>query len=367
MRILFTLDSFHVGGTELHCLKAVRALTAAGHTVAVLVARPTGPLEAQFRAACPVFRYTITSLASPSLLSAIGQIRRVLADYRPDVVHALDKYSNVIVLPVARLSGIRRVIGSKRWLQYNPPVYQRLNRFGFRFAHAVTANGDAIGRTLTESEKVPAARVAVIRNIVAAEMLERPDDTWITETRRALGIADGQQVVGIVARMEAVKDHATFVRAMTSVLASHRDAVAVCVGDGSLLDSLRAMAAATAVADRILFPGYLPNVPNLNWLFDVAVLTSKAEGSPNSVIEALATGCPVVASRVGGLLDLADVGVPVTLCPVGDAEAFATAIAQYLDARDEHAALRDDRRETIRRRYSADAFVAASEVLYSAA
>jgi glycosyltransferase involved in cell wall biosynthesis len=363
-RILIALDSFSVGGTELHALKSIRALKRAGYDVAVIVARPVGSLEADFRAEVPVFSYSLRSLASISAISAVTEIVSILRTYRPDIVHALDKYSNVLVVPAARLCGVKRVIASKRWFTYVPGYYRQLNALAFRFAHAVVANSRAVASSLETSERVPNRKIFLLNNILVDEMFDRPPTEWIAARREEFGIASFSRVVGMIARLEQVKDHDTFLRAFALVAARRSDVVAVVVGTGSRESALKRAADSLGIGHAVRFVGYRANIPNLNWMFDVSVLTSRSEGSPNSIFEAMAAGCPVVTTEVGGTVGAAGYGVPVSYCPVGDEACIADSIVASLASDGETLQAREARQGRVRQAFSVDAFIARSNELF---
>ncbi|MBC7968287.1 MAG: glycosyltransferase, partial [Fuerstia sp.] len=259
MRILFAISCFEVGGTEHHALKAMRALEDAGHEVAVIVGRAEGELLDEFRAQFRIFTYHITSLTSPTLFSAAREIRAALDEWKPDVVHSLDKYSNVLLLPIARLFGSARVVGSKRWFRYVPKKYHLLNVASFKFAHVVTANGAAIRDSLIASDGVPAQKATVIWNIIEEPLFVRPELQWLEQRRRDFALPDGAPVVGMVARFNPIKDHATFVRSMALVIAQRPDAIGVCVGDGAELQSTKDLALQLGIPESMRFVGYQPN------------------------------------------------------------------------------------------------------------
>jgi glycosyltransferase involved in cell wall biosynthesis len=104
----------------------------------------------------------------------------------------------------------------------------------------------------------------------------------------------------------------------------------VIVGDGTLLPALRAQAVELGIAGVVRFAGLRPQHPSFHHLFDVSLLSSTSEGSPNSLVEAMAAGRPIVASRVGGVPDAVRDGENGLLVPSGNAGAFADAISSLL-------------------------------------
>jgi glycosyltransferase involved in cell wall biosynthesis len=136
------------------------------------------------------------------------------------------------------------------------------------------------------------------------------------------------------------------------------------VGDGPLLPALRELAQSLNVADISWFPGGLDDVPEVLRLFSVFVLPSLNEGISNTILEALASGLPVVATRVGGNVEIVDDGRTGRLFAPGDVAALTGLLAEYVDdprLRAKHAAAA---RRSATERFSLDAMVARYQVLY---
>ena len=148
--------------------------------------------------------------------------------------------------------------------------------------------------------------------------------------RRRLGVPDDAAVIGLVARFRPSKDHATLLRAFARLAPDYPRLHLALVGDGPLEPTLRRLAAELGVADRVVFAGPVPGALRPQIAFDVAVLSSTAEGFPNVVVEALAAGVPVVATDVGGVRDSVEDGRTGLLVPPRDPEALAQAVARLL-------------------------------------
>ena len=144
----------------------------------------------------------------------------------------------------------------------------------------------------------------------------------------------GGLVIGTVGRLAEVKDQLTLVRAFAEVLRqspAHRDRLRlVIVGDGPLRPAVEACIQEEGIEPWVWLAGDRDDVPELLRLFDLFVLPSLGEGISNTILEAMATGLPVVATRVGGNPELVDDGVTGALVPVSDPAAMARAIADYI-------------------------------------
>jgi sugar transferase (PEP-CTERM/EpsH1 system associated) len=140
-------------------------------------------------------------------------------------------------------------------------------------------------------------------------------------------------VIGTVGRVQEVKHQSALVDAFILMLARDPSLKArlrlAIVGEGPLLGALRKKVAAAGIADLVWMPGARNDVDEVLRTFSVFVLSSIAEGTPGSILEAMATGLPVVATRVGGIPDVVSHDVTGLLVPPRDPEAMADALARY--------------------------------------
>jgi glycosyltransferase involved in cell wall biosynthesis len=137
--------------------------------------------------------------------------------------------------------------------------------------------------------------------------------------------------VGVLARLELVKDHATVLRAAAEVAHLRPKIRFLVVGSGSLLDPLRREAERLGVADSCEFAGHVSDVASVLARCHATVLASRSEGSPNAIIESFAAGVPVVATATQGSRELVRDGENGFLVPVGDATALAERLVTLAD------------------------------------
>jgi glycosyltransferase involved in cell wall biosynthesis len=184
---------------------------------------------------------------------------------------------------------------------------------------------------LTLDEGVSPAKIFCVPNCLAenAFCVLPPAERAAWRTR--LHVPPDAFVIGIVARLDRVKDHATLLRAFARVAAGVPHAHLLCVGEGPLHADLTGLARALRLEGRIHFPGIATPPFNLHHLFDVSVLCSVSEGFPNSILEAMAAARPIVATRVGGVSDAVHDGETGLLVPAGDPEALAAALATTVE------------------------------------
>ncbi len=180
---------------------------------------------------------------------------------------------------------------------------------------------------------IPQHRISVIRNgVLTDRFCPGPREPGVLPPGFA---APGICVIGAIGRFEAVKGHATLVRAFLAMLERRPELRArvrlMLVGDGRLRGELEAMLAAAGAADLAWLPGMRDDTPRLYRAMDVYALPSLGEGISNTLLEAMATGLPVVATRVGGNSGLVAEGETALLVPPDDPGALAAALLAYVD------------------------------------
>jgi glycosyltransferase involved in cell wall biosynthesis len=240
-------------------------------------------------------------------------------------VHTHDLYTNIVAAPWARLAGCR-VIASRRWFDAAPRAgLMPLNRWSYRYAHRVVANSALGVKLLTDKERVPAQRVLELPNFLEERAFSRVPVEVRSTRQRSWGVPQGAFVVGMVARLAPVKNHAMVLRALKRL---EEDVHLVLIGAGSSRRELEDLARELHVDRRVHFTGQLVEAENLHQFFDVSVLCSRSEGFPNVVIEALAAGCPVVATPVGGVPEVIVDRQTGLLVPIDQPEALAASVQE---------------------------------------
>lgn len=351
MIIAHVLSSFGVGGQERVALDLADVLHRRGHQVIAvsLAPPPEGPLADEFRAAgvevidVPKGPGTDLSLV-PRLAWALGR-RRV------EVVHSHNPLPLIYGAPAARLIGAV-AIHTKHGVNPGSRGHRLLRRQAARLVSAFVAVSTVTAQQAREQRDCDEAQLTVIPNGIRLEKFA-PDPVARAAVRAELGIAADAVVVGMVGRVDEFKNQPLLLAAIAARLgpAVH----VVFVGDGptrAALDAAVAALPSTARAAAHVL-GRRMDVARLLPAFDVFALSSKSEGLPLVVPEAMAVGLPVVATAVGGLPTVIDDGVTGLLTAV-DERAFTAALAKLLDAPALARAMGARAREVALARYSAD-------------
>ncbi len=372
-RLLFLINSLNPGGAERQLTELVANLDPARfETMVVVTYDPAGPgKDGFYRQEAAVPGVTLASLHKRH--GALGYVRSLprlfglVRAFDPHVLHGYMEGNLPVLLAGARFRkpvawGIRRssVDHSKmdllsRWLLR---VTIRLSGF----ADMVIFNSEA-GRTNHARMGMRCARMCVVPNGFDMDRFQA-DPGAGRAWRRAQGLPEDAPLIGIVGRLDPVKDHPTFLRAAARIRSQWPGAAFVCVGGGpeGYTRTLQAQAEALGLGASVHWPGTCPSMADVYNALTVLALTSTDEGFPNVLGEAMACGVPCVTTRVGDAALL--VGETGTVCEVGDDAGIAAAVLALLG---EGAPAREARsaaaRERIRQNFSARALARNTEAL----
>jgi glycosyltransferase involved in cell wall biosynthesis len=347
------ITSFDRGGTERQAAELVCRLDPARFRVHVVCLRREGAWLPRVEGrAASVAEFRVRSFTSVSTLRTIRRLAAWLRANEIGVLHTWDLYANIVGLPAALMARVPVRLGSRRGI--TSPVTRRgllaLQRAAFTAAHHIVANSEAAAARLRR-EGIPARRIDIIPNGI--------DVSDFPAARRS-----ARKVVTTVANIRIDKGHDVLLEAVRGVLERHPEARFRIVGDGPLRATIEARAHTLGIAGSVDFLGARDDVPEQLATSDVFAFPSLMEAFPNGVMEAMATGLPVVATDVGGIPELVDHERNGLLVRPGDPVALAAGIVRLLDDRAFADACGRAARETIAARYSFDRMVATFESLY---
>lgn len=263
------------------------------------------------------------------------QLFQLLRRLRPDIVHTRNLSGLDALLP-ARLAGAKTLhsehgfdVDNLKGSAFRPTLLRRLNA---PLVSRYVALSNDLRRVMCERWKIAPTRVRQIYNGVDIQKF-----TPAIAARRDLLPLDlqgeGLFVVGTVGRVQAVKDQATLLRAFAAVLMRHpgwrSHLRLVIVGDGPLLPDLRRLASELGITEQTWFAGARQDVAALLQTLDLFVLPSLNEGISNTLLEAMATGLPLLATAVGGNVELLTDGVVGSTFIPGDHCSLAVMISRY--------------------------------------
>lgn len=285
--------------------------------------------------------------------AAFFRLLKILRHYRPDIIHTRNLAGLDGLLP-AFLAGVPYRIHSEHGrdtdnLDGSNARHRLLRKLHRPLVHRFMAVSPDLARYLEHDVGVKADRIEQIINGVDTERFF-PADSDGDKCLDLLNFSRGRLIVGTVGRLDGVKDQMNLVHSMTALLARRpelRDRLCVAiVGDGPSRAEVEAAIADDGLTDICWFPGGREDIPAILRTYDVFVLPSLAEGISNTILEAMATGLPIVATRVGGNDLLVEDGVNGQIVPAADSDSLSIAIELLVD----DSGLREQRGRQSRRR-----------------
>lgn len=347
------LTSFWPGGTERQTLELVARLDRQRFAVHLACFHRDGDwLPLAERSADSVTEFPITSFRSPGVLRAAADFRAWCQSHRLAVLHASDLYANIFALPLSFSAGVPVRIGSRR--EINPDKTRgqvAAQRCAYAFAHRIVANSTAAAARLRRE------------GVRARHIVRIPNGIDVASFRPAEQAANLQRLV-VVARLRPEKDHATLLDAFAVVSRAFPQATLTIAGGGPLAGAVADRVRALGLEDRVTLVGHRDDVGPLLREHGVFVLASRSEAFPNSVIEAMATGLPVIATAVGGIPELIEHGRNGILVRPGEPLELARAITDLLLRPSFARALGRKARVDVTARYSFGRMVHDFETLY---
>jgi glycosyltransferase involved in cell wall biosynthesis len=351
--VAVVMTSFDAGGTERQMIELARRLDRGQWQVHIAVLNARGPWHATAAKAAPIAEFPITSFRHPHTCRQAWAFARWCARHGIEVVHTSDLYSNIFALTAAAFARVPVRIGSRRGLNTDrTPGQLALQRAAFRCAHAIVANSQAMARQL-EAERVGADKIAVV-----------PNGLDVHRFREAPSRSPRRRVI-TVANLRSEKGYDVLIDAAVNVLQRCPDARFECVGTGAESAALQARVDERHIGHAFTFLGQRDDVPALLEAADLFVLPSRTESLPNSVLEAMATGLPVVASAVGGIPELVEDGRTGLLFSSGDSTALAERLLLLMEDSTLAARLGEAARRQAHARYAFERMVSAIESLYT--
>jgi glycosyltransferase involved in cell wall biosynthesis len=368
----------NIGGPAIHVINLTTGLDPARFE-SVLVTGLENPGEGSLldlaveRGIQPVVIPEIVAEATlkPRDLKALVALYRLLRRERPHIVHTHTAKAGFVGRLAAWLVGVPVVVhtyhGHVLHSYYSPRktwLLRRMERVLGSLTDRIIAVSEQVKRDLVDYRVANPEKIGIIA--LGFELKPFLDGAVHRGSfRRELGVSNGAPLVGIVGRIFPIKNHRLFLDAAARIAAEEKAARFVVVGDGALRRQMEEHANGLGIADRVIFTGWRRDLPRIYADLDVLVVSSNNEGTPVSAIEAMASGCPVVATRVGGLPDLIDDGETGYLVPREDAHALGAAVMGLLRNHETARRIGETARARVAERFTTERLAADMERLYS--
>ena len=355
-RIVLILNTFEIGGTERQVLLLARYLARdAGAAVEVWGLRNPGPLSDRCEDLGIPTRIVPVRWDAQTGHGPVGLVKLWVALHRarPDAVLSFTAIPNVACGLLAPTATSGCCIWNQRDGGFHIDDSPRARK-AIAGADRFIANSED-GRRFLQSVGAPSTRIDVIENGVELPEPEQTRDAW----RERLHVAPDAVVCAMVANLNRDKDHETLLAAWATVMSALRDAPVrpVLVLAGAPLDSATRVWSAVdrlGIIDDVRMPGPVDDVAGLLASVEIGVLSSRSEGCPNSVLEAMAAGLPIAATDIQPIRDVVGTDQQRFLSPPGDADALATRLMALIASEDARKILGNVNRLRARERYSVE-------------
>jgi L-malate glycosyltransferase len=373
LKVLFVVGTLDIGGTERQLVKLAGGLDRTRFEPTVCCLSAPGPLAESLRSAGVrvesfnfrgIRRVRPVARALPVAVGTLVRLYRWMRAEAPHVVHGMLFHAYVIGTLTARAARVPVVVASRRSLsnfKAGKPHYWVAERIVNRLTDLVIANSEAVRQDVVAHEGLRPEEVTVIFNGLDIEEFSIVPRG---ELRRELEISESWPVVAVVANFIHYKGHRYFLEAWATIRERYPRAVALLIGDGPLRKSMEEEATTRGLNGSVRFLGTRHDVPELLALSDLLVHPSLEEGFSNALIEAMAAGRPVVATRVGGNPEAVEDGVTGLLVPARDSAGLAEAVLWLLERPDDMRRFGEEGQRRAEERFSVGRVIQQYEQIY---
>lgn len=327
LRVMFVITCMPVGGAETLLVNLARRMDRGRFTPELCCLKYFGPLGEVLAEEIPAHTGL---LANKWDFSVLGRLTQLFKERRIDAVVTVGTGGDKMFW--GRLAAWRAnvpVVLSALHSTGLPDHVELPNRLLAPLTDGFIAVAESHGEYITRAEGCPAKKVFVVPNGVEVDRFTpRPADESL---RQSLGLPNAASLIGIIAALRPEKNHELFLRTAARIHQQRPETHFLIIGDGPRRDSLVTLTAQLQITSQVHFLGTRHDVPQLLNLLDVVMLTSYMEANPVSILEAMASGRPVVAPRVGSIPETVQDGVTGFLVPPGDETALAERTLRLLN------------------------------------
>lgn len=358
--VMLMVRALGSGGTERQVTEIAKALDRDRFSPHVGCFEDDGFHAPELRASgVPVLRMQMRSFLSRDSVHAFLAMRRYFRTHGIRLVHTFDYPMNVFCAPAAKLLRVPVVLSSQRsYRDLIPSKYIPMIRITDRLVDGIVVNCEAVRRHLREKFSVPDSRITTCYNAIDTSVF-RPG-----RRQRSPGFFSSGPIVGTVCVLRAVKCVDTLIAAFARAAASHPDARLLIVGDGTEREPLERQAAELGLTGKVLFAGATEDVAAWLHAIDIFVLPSESEALSNSLMEAMASGCCAIASRVGGNPELVSHGETGLLFEPRDVAGLTAQLISAIGDTTLRAKLSDAGSRYVAAQFSREKSISRVELLY---
>ena len=365
-RVLHVIDSFDLGGAQTFLLDLVRHFDSSRFMAEVAAMHGAGVFESAFNEAG-----IVTHSLSPAKFPPwyFPNFLKLMQRSKFDILHFHLFGANLCAKPLAIAVGHRAIIVHDQCndaSRERNPFLLASDALANRGATRIIAVSESVRRYLLDREDLADSKVEMIPNGIDAEMFVPAGKEERRHAKDALGLAEGSFVIGGVGRLVPQKNFSLFLEAAASIAPRYSDVIFVIAGSGPLETALRKQTHRLGISERVRFLGHVADRTLLYHALDALVMPSDFEGTPMTLLEAMASGLPVVASTVDGIAEVCTQGVDALLVSRRDPVGFVSAMERVITQAELREHLARNARGTILARYEIRNIVRRVEAIYDA-
>ncbi|MEA3407267.1 MAG: glycosyltransferase [Chloroflexota bacterium] len=297
-------------------------------------------------------------------LRAPYRLLRLLREENVQILHAHLFHAHLLAAIVGKLAGTPVIIATRHSVEIGGQHRETINRWIRPLCDAVVAVSKDVYQAEVQRSGIDPKKVTMIPNGVQLREFSNFDPAAAEKLRDAWSIQPETAIIGTVGRFVTPKGHIYLLDALASLRNQMPDIRALIIGDGPLRSSIETSVKALGLAEIVILTGTRHDIPELLSLLDLFVLPSLWEGLPIAILEAMAAGLPVVATRVGGVPEVVVDGETGLLVPPGDPDALAQAILRLLRDPDLRHRMGQAGRARVAEHFSVEQMVRKTEALY---
>lgn len=367
INILFIIDYlWDVGGTEYNLYNLVKHLDRSRFNCYVVAFDLGEMFVKQLRAeGAKVYHVPLKRIYTPDALCKAFWLRRIIKKHDIDIVQTYHFNSDTYGALVARYSGVKNIVSSKRDTGFNRKKrHFLLNRMANTRIRRFIMVSDAVSEVVGKLESIPMYKRITIYNGVDLEKFSVPDRIEQERLRNKFGIAKDDFVIGSVAHFRPEKNHDVFFQAVASLRHSIKNLKVVAIGQGTTINQCKQFCRDNSLEGIVMFPGNVENVREFMAVMDVGCLVSGTEGLSNAVLETMAMGRPMIVTAVGGNIEAVLDGYNGILIPPHDHDKLQEAISYLYFNASEREEMGRRSRERIAQIFSMKKMIENHEALY---
>lgn len=329
INIMFVNYSVGMGGIETLLLEICGRLNRKIFNPCVCVFSPDEKIAGEFKdIGIPIHLIKKKDALDPKLPF---RLYKLIKDLKIDVLHTNNQGSwlyGTIAANIARIPIVHTEHTNVIYHAGNKNLWLKLEKLLSFFTFKITTVAESVANFMICEQNIKKDKIKVIENGIDADIYDFELDK--NQKKKEISLKESDIAVGIVARLTGNKAHDVLIKAFSFVVEEDSNAKLVIVGDGPLRNELSALTEKLELNDRVMFLGVRRDIPELLKAFDIFVLSSIREGLPVSILEAMASSLPVVATSVDGNAEVVSNGETGLLVPVNDPETLSKALLKLI-------------------------------------